>query len=238
VCELAGTRLQHYLVIGAVKISAPGIRVWPAELNRDALLAVFVEIDVAVLITAAVGLSPRLVAIALPTVLLAHRFLVHPVLVAQTRVDGKSGLLNISAWKTEAEAQLRRAVRSSQPLALILLDIDHFKLVNDNYGHLAGDRVLQAIAETLTRQSRDSDRAARFGGEEYVLLLAQTGGHDAGMSQPCRFRRTTGQQRPRSTSRSHPASPPGRTALSASWTTCWPPPTLPCTPPSRRAATG
>ena len=62
---------------------------------------------------------------------------------------------------------------------MALVDIDHFKLVNDTYGHLVGDRVLKALAEALTSQSRDYDRVGRFGGEEFVLLLAQTTEADA-----------------------------------------------------------
>ena len=105
---------------------------------------------------------------------LVRRFLVYPVLVAQSRTDSKTGLLNVSTWESEAEAELSRAIRTRNPVALALVDIDHFKLVNDTYGHLVGDRVLKAIAEALTGQSRDYDRAGRFGGEEFVLLLAQT----------------------------------------------------------------
>jgi diguanylate cyclase (GGDEF)-like protein len=135
--------------------------------------------DLAILITVAVALSPLLVVIALPTVLLARRFLIHPVLVAQSRTDSKTGLLNVSTWESEAENELSRATRNRQPVALALVDIDHFKNVNDTYGHLVGDRVLKAIAEALTSQSRDYDRAGRFGGEEFVLLLAQTAAQDA-----------------------------------------------------------
>jgi diguanylate cyclase (GGDEF)-like protein len=62
---------------------------------------------------------------------------------------------------------------------MTLVDIDHFKNVNDTYGHLVGDRVLKALAEALSSQSRDYDRVGRFGGEEFVLLLAQTSEHDA-----------------------------------------------------------
>jgi diguanylate cyclase (GGDEF)-like protein len=158
-------RIQHFLIVGAVKLANPSMRFFAGEFDRDALQGLFVEIDLGILITVAVALSPVLVVIALPTVLLVRRFLIHPVLV--------------STWEAEADAELSRAARLRNPLALAIIDIDHFKDVNDTYGHLAGDRVLKAIAEALTSQSRDYDRTGRFGGEEFVLLLAQTSRDDA-----------------------------------------------------------
>jgi diguanylate cyclase (GGDEF)-like protein len=137
------------------------------------------KIDLGVLITLAVALSPALVIISIPLVFLVRRFLEHPVLVAQSRIDAKTGLLNVSTWEKEAEAEISRAVRLRQHLSMTLVDIDHFKNVNDTYGHLVGDRVLKALAEALSSQSRDYDRVGRFGGEEFVLLLAQTSEHDA-----------------------------------------------------------
>jgi len=185
--EIIGCRLQHFLIVGAVKMTNPSMRIFSGEFDRDALQGLFVEIDLAILITLAVAVSPALVVIALPTVLLVRRFLVHPILLAQSRVDAKTGLLNVSTWESEAEAELSRAVRMRNPVAVALVDIDHFKLVNDTYGHLVGDRVLKAIAEALTGQSRDYDRAGRFGGEEFVLLLAQTNREDAcGIAQRLR----------------------------------------------------
>jgi diguanylate cyclase (GGDEF)-like protein len=178
-CEILGCRIQHFLIVAAVKLANPSMRFFEGEFERDALQGLFVEIDLGILITIAVALSPVLVVIALPTVLLVRRFLIHPALVAQSRTDSKTGLLNVSTWESEAEVELSRATRTRNPVALALVDIDHFKLVNDTYGHLVGDRVLKAIAEALTGQSRDYDRAGRFGGEEFVLLLAQTREDDA-----------------------------------------------------------
>jgi diguanylate cyclase (GGDEF)-like protein len=178
-CEIIGGRAHHFMIVGAVKLSDPTMRIRDMEWDRDALQALFVEIDLGVLITLAVALSPALVLLALPTVLLVRRFLIFPVLEAQSRVDAKTGLLNVSTWDREAEAELSRAGRTGTPLALALLDIDHFKSVNDTYGHLVGDKVLRAVADALTAQLRSYDRAGRFGGEEFVLLLPQTGEEDA-----------------------------------------------------------
>jgi diguanylate cyclase (GGDEF)-like protein len=178
-CEIVGGRVQHFLIAGAVKLSDPRVRIWEMERNREALQGLAVAIDLSVLVTLCVALSPALVLLAVPTVLLVRRFLVHPILVAQSRTDSKTGLLNVSTWEREADIELSRAVRTRSPLSLAILDIDHFKLVNDTYGHLVGDRVLRAVADAIKGQSRDYDKPGRFGGEEFVLLLAQADEDDA-----------------------------------------------------------
>jgi diguanylate cyclase (GGDEF)-like protein len=178
-CEIIGSTIHRLLILAAVKLSDPGVRITKMEWNREALQGIFVEIDLGVLITMAVALSPALVLLAVPTVLLVRRFLVHPLLVAQSRVDPKTGLLNFSTWEQEAEGELSRSVRTGSAMAIALVDIDHFKAVNDTYGHLVGDKVLKALADALTGQLRDYDRAGRFGGEEFVLLLAQATESDA-----------------------------------------------------------
>jgi diguanylate cyclase (GGDEF)-like protein len=162
-----------------VKLTDPTVRVWAMQTNRDSLQSLFVEIDLAVLITLVVAVSPALGILAVPLLFLVRRFIVHPALLAQSRLDSKTGLLNVSTWEAEAESELSRSVRTRSAMSVVLIDIDHFKRVNDTYGHLVGDRVLKTIAEALTSQSRDYDRAGRFGGEEFVLLLAQTSTDDA-----------------------------------------------------------
>jgi diguanylate cyclase (GGDEF)-like protein len=172
-CEALAGRWQHFLIVGAVKLSDPKVRMREMDLSWQALEGDFLKIDLGVLITLAVAVTPALVIVALPTVFLVRRFLEHPILVAQSRIDAKTGLLNVSTWESEAETELSRAVRTQSSLSVALVDIDHFKIVNDTYGHLVGDKVLKAVAETLTANLRDYDRAGRFGGEEFVLLLAQ-----------------------------------------------------------------
>jgi diguanylate cyclase (GGDEF)-like protein len=88
--------------------------------------------------------------------------------------DSLTGLLNHAAFQKALRLELKRHQRFERPLSLVMLDIDHFKAVNDQHGHPAGDRVLKLLAELLTKSSRETDYVARYGGEEFVLALTDT----------------------------------------------------------------
>jgi diguanylate cyclase (GGDEF)-like protein len=179
ICEILGGRGHNALIVLAVKISDPTIRLADQELSREALQADFAEFDLGVLITVVVAVNPVLAVFAVPSVLLARRFIMHAQLLAQSRIDTKTGLLNASTWEREATVEIARAVRTGSPLALALVDIDHFKVVNDTYGHLMGDKALRAVTDALRGKLRNYDLAGRFGGEEFVILLPQTHEYDA-----------------------------------------------------------
>jgi diguanylate cyclase (GGDEF)-like protein len=170
-CEIVGGRGHHFLILGAIKLTDPSISLHDLELNREALQGDFAEFDLGILITVVVAVNPFLAIFAVPTVLLARRFIMHAQLVAKSRIDTKTGLLNAATWESEAVLELARAVRTNIPLSIALVDIDHFKSVNDTYGHLVGDKVLRAVTDALRSQLRAYDRAGRFGGEEFALLL-------------------------------------------------------------------
>ena len=93
--------------------------------------------------------------------------------------DDLTGLLNRRAMLDRMQLEQRRSLRSGSPLLIAQLDIDHFKAVNDTHGHAAGDLVLQSFADTVRRNVRDTDVLARWGGEEFVLLLCDTPASDA-----------------------------------------------------------
>jgi len=88
--------------------------------------------------------------------------------------DGLTGLHNHRAFQDYLEEQFQVAMRNKQPLALILMDVDHFKQYNDTYGHQAGDEVLRQVAQILSAHVREGDFVARYGGEEFVIVLPRT----------------------------------------------------------------
>lgn len=89
-------------------------------------------------------------------------------------IDPLTGLPNRAAWNERLDMELARLQRYGGELLLAVLDIDHFKRINDDYGHLAGDKVLKIIAGELFKRLRKTDFIARFGGEEFVLLIPST----------------------------------------------------------------
>jgi len=90
--------------------------------------------------------------------------------------DSLMGIFNRRYLDRRLKDETERALSYSQPLSIFLIDIDHFKLVNDNYGHQVGDLVLKNIAQLIKRSLRESDVLARFGGEEFVVILPRTQG--------------------------------------------------------------
>jgi diguanylate cyclase (GGDEF)-like protein len=170
-CEIIGGRGHNLTIAAAVKLSDRTIRLARMQLNHDAIQSDVAELDLSVLISVVVAVNPVLAVLGVPTVLLVRRFMMHAQLLAQARVDTKTGLLNASTWEQEAEVEIARAVRTRSPLAVALVDIDHFKAVNDTYGHLVGDKALRAVTDALRSQLRAYDLAGRFGGEEFAILL-------------------------------------------------------------------
>ena len=118
--------------------------------------------------------NPWLIPFAVAPVLLIHRSLSVPQLEAEARVDPKTGLFNARHFGLALNEEIVRAQRFERPLSLIMADLDLLRDINNTYGHLAGDAVLKGIAEVFRTQLRHYDVPARFGGEEFSILLPET----------------------------------------------------------------
>jgi two-component system, cell cycle response regulator len=98
----------------------------------------------------------------------------HEEIYRMTIIDGLTGAFNKRYFMEALEREMSRSQRYGRPLSVLMFDIDHFKRVNDTYGHLAGDYVLQALARVISTRARREEIFARFGGEEFVILLPET----------------------------------------------------------------
>jgi diguanylate cyclase (GGDEF)-like protein len=119
----------------------------------------------------ALTFNPWLITLVLPAMVMVQRIALFKQLEIAATTDPKTGLLNATAWHQLANATIERSRRESDSCALLIVDMDNFKMINDTYGHLAGDAVLKSVADVLTTELRLYDSVGRFGGEEFVAML-------------------------------------------------------------------
>ena len=142
--------------------------------RADCLLIDASLLSVGALAAALAGHHPSLVALLAAPLALVYRSLAIPTLVELSRIEPKTGLYNMRHLESVLAQELRRADRFDRPVSLLMVDVDHLRAINSTLGHVAGDRALRLVAMSLRAQTRDYDVAARFGGDEFCVLLPET----------------------------------------------------------------
>ena len=173
-CGLLRIALNDGLVLTAVKGAAPQTRLRSEITGSEALFGSSAELALGTLVTFVAAHVALAAVLALPLVITMQRSLRHSQLLAEASVDAKTGLLNDRTWRRRAAEEVERAVQAGVPMAVGILDIDHFKAVNDTYGHPAGDQVLEGLAAVVSAQLGGSALVGRTGGEEFGFVLPGT----------------------------------------------------------------
>ena len=153
-----------YLAVRPVKLSEL------LENGQDVTLE-FATLCLGGLTALALANQPLLSVLVIPPLFVLQRSVLTKQLEIAATTDAKTGLLNAAAWQHMAKREVARAQREHEAAALLIIDMDNFKQVNDTHGHIAGDAVLRAVADCLGRELRQYDAIGRFGGEEFVAML-------------------------------------------------------------------
>jgi diguanylate cyclase (GGDEF)-like protein len=140
----------------------------------DGLITDLVLAALGVSITVALLQEPAAAPVAAFPLIVIHRALAVPRLREQALRDHKTGLLNARGIAQESGPELERARRFNRPLSLLAVDVDDLRGINNRHGHLVGDAVLIALADSFLAELRDFDLCARFGGDEFLVLLPET----------------------------------------------------------------
>jgi diguanylate cyclase (GGDEF)-like protein len=159
----------------AISLIIPGSSRREAVGGLDDLCTDVTAATLGCLLAAACLVSPWFAFVAIPITLTAQRALLLGQLESEAQTDPKTSLSRVDWWRRRTEEMLRHARTQREPMAVLLIDIDHFKQVNDRHGHLVGDEALRAVATILRSAIRAKDVIGRFGGEEFVIALPDTG---------------------------------------------------------------
>ena len=163
----------HYGVLAVMLRLARGVRV-ADTIRVDCVLIDAGLVSLGALAAALWEVNQALVVLTLLPLALAYRSLAIPGLVEATRVEPKTGLYNMRHFTAVVSQELERAKRFGRPLSVLMVDVDHLRAVNTAHGHLAGDQALKNVAEAIGKATREYDIGARFGGDEFCVLLPET----------------------------------------------------------------
>lgn len=175
VSVLAYVLLNHSLVGQALVLARRTSWSESRVLQIENLVTDLVLLSLGYMVAVLWRLNPWLVLPALSPLLLIYRTLHIPRLQKQAQTDEKTGLWNARHFVKLFIGEIERASRYSRPLALIMADLDLLRNINNTYGHLAGDQVLAGIGQIIRATTRHYDIAARFGGEEFTIILPEAG---------------------------------------------------------------
>jgi diguanylate cyclase (GGDEF)-like protein len=157
-----------------IKLLSPGSTRAEAFGNRATAATDAAALTFGGLVTIVAYADPWAILLALPAVVLLQRVLLVDQLAQEARTDTKTGLVTAGWWRERAGQELTHVRARAGRLSVLVADLDHFKRINDVYGHLVGDEALRAVAGAVRAGVRGQDIAGRFGGEEFVVALPDT----------------------------------------------------------------
>src|SRR3954454_22543539 len=193
VCCLAFVAINHTLLAVMLHFARGHTLRETGLFELEHLSTDFVFAALGVAIYAFWQTNPWLIPFVVAPLVLVHRSLAVPQLQAEARVDPKTGLFNARHFAAALAEEIGRAQRFERPMSLIMADLDLLRDINNSYGHLAGDAVLRGIADVFRAELRHYDVPARFGGEEFSILLPETP-PDQAMEIAERIRRAVAQR--------------------------------------------